>query len=65
MSLLPSTDRILSDPVQSVTSPRVMRAIAAPTISHLDGASSSPRLIVLLLGALERALAAQGRCATV
>jgi hypothetical protein len=27
----------------------------------LMGASSSPRLIVLLLGALERALAAQGR----
>jgi hypothetical protein len=29
------------------------------------GASSSPRLVVLLLGAFERALAAQGRRAPV
>jgi alanine-glyoxylate transaminase / serine-glyoxylate transaminase / serine-pyruvate transaminase len=36
MSLLPATDRILLGPGPSMTSPRVMRAMAAPTISHLD-----------------------------
>jgi alanine-glyoxylate transaminase/serine-glyoxylate transaminase/serine-pyruvate transaminase len=36
MSLLPDTSRILLGPGPSMTSPRVMRAMAAPTISHLD-----------------------------
>jgi alanine-glyoxylate transaminase/serine-glyoxylate transaminase/serine-pyruvate transaminase len=36
MSLLPDNDRILLGPGPSLTSPRVMRAMAAPTISHLD-----------------------------
>src|SRR5437773_9409506 len=36
MSLLPDTDRILLGPGPSLTAPRVMRAMAAPTISHLD-----------------------------
>jgi alanine-glyoxylate transaminase / serine-glyoxylate transaminase / serine-pyruvate transaminase len=38
MSLLPDTDRILLGPGPSLTSPRVMRAMAAPTVSHLDPA---------------------------
>jgi len=36
MSLLPDNDRILLGPGPSLTSPRVMRAMAAPTLSHLD-----------------------------
>jgi alanine-glyoxylate transaminase/serine-glyoxylate transaminase/serine-pyruvate transaminase len=36
MSLLPDIDRVLLGPGPSLTSPRVMRAMAAPTISHLD-----------------------------
>ena len=36
MSLLPANDRILLGPGPSLTSSRVMRAMAAPTISHLD-----------------------------
>ena len=36
MSLLPEIDRILLGPGPSLTAPRVMRAMAAPTISHLD-----------------------------
>jgi alanine-glyoxylate transaminase / serine-glyoxylate transaminase / serine-pyruvate transaminase len=36
MSLLPDNDRVLLGPGPSLTSPRVMRAMAAPTISHLD-----------------------------
>ena len=36
MSLLPDTDRVLLGPGPSLTAPRVMRAMAAPTISHLD-----------------------------
>ena len=36
MSLLPDTDRILLGPGPSLTSPRVMRAMASPTVSHLD-----------------------------
>ena len=36
MSLLPDQDRILLGPGPSLTSPRVMRAMAAPTVSHLD-----------------------------
>jgi alanine-glyoxylate transaminase/serine-glyoxylate transaminase/serine-pyruvate transaminase len=36
MSLLPDTDRILLGPGPSLTAPRVMRAMAAPTVSHLD-----------------------------
>ena len=43
MSLLPDTDRILLGPGPSLTSPRVMRAMAAPTISALD-----PLMIALL-----------------
>jgi len=43
MSLLPETDRILLGPGPSLTSPRVMRAMAAPTISHLD-----PQMLALL-----------------
>jgi aspartate aminotransferase-like enzyme len=76
MSLLPDCERILLGPGPSPTSPRVMRAMAAPTIGHLDpqmtgllddvrapvvvSGGSVPRLIVLLPGALEHALAAQG-----
>jgi alanine-glyoxylate transaminase/serine-glyoxylate transaminase/serine-pyruvate transaminase len=36
MSLLPDTDRILLGPGPSLTAPRVMRAMATPTVSHLD-----------------------------
>jgi alanine-glyoxylate transaminase/serine-glyoxylate transaminase/serine-pyruvate transaminase len=36
MSLLPDIDRILLGPGPSLTAPRVMRAMAAPTLSHLD-----------------------------
>jgi alanine-glyoxylate transaminase / serine-glyoxylate transaminase / serine-pyruvate transaminase len=43
MSMLPDSDRILLGPGPSLTSPRVMRALAAPTISHLD-----PLMIALL-----------------
>src|SRR5438132_2590154 len=43
MSLLPDTDRILLGPGPSATAPRVMRAMASPTISHLD-----PLMIKLL-----------------
>jgi len=43
MSLLPDIDRILLGPGPSLTSPRVMRAMASPTVSHLD-----PLMIALL-----------------
>jgi alanine-glyoxylate transaminase/serine-glyoxylate transaminase/serine-pyruvate transaminase len=43
MSLLPDTERILLGPGPSLTSPRVMRAMAAPTVSHLD-----PVMVTLL-----------------
>ena len=36
MSLLPGTSRILLGPGPSLTEPRVMRAMASPTLSHLD-----------------------------
>jgi alanine-glyoxylate transaminase/serine-glyoxylate transaminase/serine-pyruvate transaminase len=36
MSLLPDRDRILLGPGPSLTSPRVMRAMASPTVGHLD-----------------------------
>ena len=36
MSLLPDIERVLLGPGPSLTSPRVMRAMAAPTVSHLD-----------------------------
>lgn len=36
MNLLPDHDRILLGPGPSMTAPRVMRAMAAPTLSHLD-----------------------------
>src|SRR4051812_11648258 len=41
--MLPDIDRILLGPGPSMTSPRVMRAMATPTISHLD-----PLMIALL-----------------
>ena len=43
MSLLPEIDRILLGPGPSLTAPRVMRAMAAPTVSHLD-----PLMLALL-----------------
>jgi alanine-glyoxylate transaminase / serine-glyoxylate transaminase / serine-pyruvate transaminase len=43
MTLLPDTDRILLGPGPSLTAPRVMRAMASPTLSHLD-----PIMIALL-----------------
>ena len=43
MSLLPDTDRVLLGPGPSLTHPRVMRAMAAPTLSHLD-----PLMLALL-----------------
>jgi alanine-glyoxylate transaminase/serine-glyoxylate transaminase/serine-pyruvate transaminase len=43
MSLLPDVERILLGPGPSLTSPRVMRAMAAPTLSHLD-----PQMMALL-----------------
>lgn len=36
MSGLPDTTRVLLGPGPSLTSPRVMRAMASPTVSHLD-----------------------------
>src|SRR4029077_7731011 len=36
MTLLPEVDRILPGPGPSLTAPRVMRAMASPTLSHLD-----------------------------
>ena len=36
MSLLPETDRILLGPGPSLTAPREMRAMACPTVRHLD-----------------------------
>jgi alanine-glyoxylate transaminase/serine-glyoxylate transaminase/serine-pyruvate transaminase len=38
MSRFPDTTRILLGPGPSMTSPRVMRAMATPTVSHLDPA---------------------------
>jgi alanine-glyoxylate transaminase/serine-glyoxylate transaminase/serine-pyruvate transaminase len=49
MSLLPDTDRILLGPGPSLTAPRVMRAMASPTISHLD-----PQMLRLLDDVRER-----------
>src|SRR6476646_9029965 len=49
MSLLPENDRILLGPGPSLTSPRVMRAMAAPTLSHLD-----PQMLALLDDVRER-----------
>jgi alanine-glyoxylate transaminase/serine-glyoxylate transaminase/serine-pyruvate transaminase len=43
MNLLPDVDRILLGPGPSLTAPRVMRAMASPTVSHLD-----PLMLVLL-----------------
>jgi alanine-glyoxylate transaminase/serine-glyoxylate transaminase/serine-pyruvate transaminase len=43
MSVLPDTDRILLGPGPSLTAPRVMRAMATPTVSHLD-----PLMLALL-----------------
>ena len=42
MSLLPDTDRILLGPGPSLTAPRVMRAMASPTLSHLDPLMIAP-----------------------
>jgi len=49
MSLLPDSERILLGPGPSLTSPRVMRAMAAPTLSHLD-----PLMVRLLDDVRER-----------
>jgi alanine-glyoxylate transaminase / serine-glyoxylate transaminase / serine-pyruvate transaminase len=49
MSLLPDVDRILLGPGPSLTAPRVMRAMASPTISHLD-----PLMLALLDDVRER-----------
>jgi alanine-glyoxylate transaminase/serine-glyoxylate transaminase/serine-pyruvate transaminase len=49
MSLLPDADRILLGPGPSLTAPRVMRAMAAPTLSHLD-----PQMMRLLDDVRER-----------
>jgi len=49
VSLLPDTDRILLGPGPSLTAPRVMRAMASPTISHLD-----PQMLRLLDDVRER-----------
>src|SRR5687767_1216042 len=43
MANLPSTERLLLGPGPSVMSPRVMRALAAPMLSHLD-----PDFVVLM-----------------
>ena len=43
MSLLPDVTRILLGPGPSPTAPRVMRAMASPTLSHLD-----PLMVALL-----------------
>jgi alanine-glyoxylate transaminase/serine-glyoxylate transaminase/serine-pyruvate transaminase len=40
---LPDTDRVLLGPGPSLTAPRVMRAMASPTVSHLD-----PLMIAML-----------------
>jgi alanine-glyoxylate transaminase/serine-glyoxylate transaminase/serine-pyruvate transaminase len=53
MNLLPDVERILLGPGPSLTAPRVRRAMAAPTISHLD-----PLMIALLDDV--RARSAQG-----
>src|SRR3982074_3106950 len=50
-SLLPESDRVLLGPGPSLTSPRVMRAMAAPTLSHLD-----PLMLRLLDDVRERLL---------
>ena len=49
MSLLPDSIRILLGPGPSMTSPRVMRAMASPTLSHLD-----PQMMRLLDDVRER-----------
>ena len=62
MSLLAGIFRILPSSAHSLTALRVMRAIASPTLGHLNslmGASSPPRLI--MRGAMESALARQDR----
>ena len=48
-NLLPGNERILLGPGPSMTSPRVMRAMASPTISHLD-----PLMVKLLDDIRER-----------
>jgi alanine-glyoxylate transaminase/serine-glyoxylate transaminase/serine-pyruvate transaminase len=59
MSLLPDTERILLGPGPTLTEPRVMRAMAAPTVSHLDPLML--RLLDAVRGRLERLfLAADG-----
>src|SRR5205807_8521091 len=51
MSLIPDSDRILLGPGPSLTAPRVMRAMAAPPVSHLD-----PLMIRLVDDVRERLL---------
>ena len=50
MSHLPDTTRILLGPGPSLTSPRVMREMATPTVSHLD-----PLMMALLDDIRQRA----------
>jgi len=57
MSLLPDTDRILLGPGPSLTASRVMRAMAAPTVSHLDP------LMIRLLDEVRASLALAFRAA--
>ncbi|MDE3155536.1 MAG: alanine--glyoxylate aminotransferase family protein [Acidobacteriota bacterium] len=49
MASLPQTERILLGPGPSLASPRVMRALAAPVVSHLD-----PQMVALLDDVRER-----------
>ena len=49
MATLPTSDRILLGPGPSVTSPRVMRALATPIVSHLD-----PLMLALMDDVRER-----------
>jgi alanine-glyoxylate transaminase/serine-glyoxylate transaminase/serine-pyruvate transaminase len=51
VSLLPPSERVLLGPGPSLTAPRVMRAMSAPTLSHLD-----PRMVRLLDSIRERLL---------
>src|SRR5262245_55184990 len=60
---LPSTERILLGPGPSLIAPRVMRAMAAPVLSHLD-----PDFVPLLdevRGSLQRVFRADGKALTI
>src|SRR5262245_1389076 len=60
---LPSTERILLGPGPSLIAPRVMRAMAAPVLSHLD-----PEFVPLLddvRASLQRVFRADGKALTI